>query len=311
METWPILLILGLGLFAIGSVVGSFLNVCIYRIPWQRSVIWPGSRCPKCLHAIAARDNIPIVAWLALRGECRDCGAPIAIRYPLVEALVGVLFVGVYLVDVVYGRRTPWGEIPPEDFLSWAYHAALVALLVAATFIDYDLTIIPDQITVTGMVVGLAMGTLWPAVRPVPGTASTHAGGFWFGLTGLLAGGLLTQFVRLTASLALRREAMGFGDVTLMGMIGAFLGWQAAVLTFFLAPFFGLAHALWKLGRYLEKRWSGAQSSSADREIPFGPYLSMAAVTLVLCWPWLWEKWAKSYFETLSMLFWFMLGVGR
>lgn len=310
-ETWPILLTLGLGLFAIGSVVGSFLNVCIYRLPWQRSVIWPGSRCPKCLHAIAARDNIPIVAWLALRGECRDCGAPIAIRYPLVEALVGLLFVGVFLVDVVYGPRTRWGEIPPEVFLRWSYHAILVALLVAATFIDYDLTIIPDQVTVTGMVVGLAMGTLWPAIRPLPGTSSTHAGGFWVGLTGLLAGGLLTQFVRLTGSLALRREAMGFGDVTLMGMIGAFLGWQAAVLTFFLAPFFGLAHALWKLGRYLGKRWRGAQSSGADREIPFGPYLSMAAVALLLSWPWLWQGWAKSYFETLSMLFWFMLGVGR
>src|SRR3954463_16604767 len=103
--TLPILVVLGVGLFAIGTVVGSFLNVCIYRIPWQKSVIWPGSTCPKCLHAIAASDNIPIVGWLALRGECRTCGAPIAARYPLVEALVALLFVGDYLVDVVYGPR--------------------------------------------------------------------------------------------------------------------------------------------------------------------------------------------------------------
>jgi leader peptidase (prepilin peptidase) / N-methyltransferase len=307
--TWPILLILGLGLFAIGTVVGSFLNVCINRIPWQKSVIWPGSRCPKCLHAIAVRDNIPIVGWFALRGECRTCGAPIAARYPLVEALVGLLFIGVYLIDIVYGPRTAWGEIPAEVFLSWFYHSALVALLVVATFIDYDLTLIPDQITVTGMVIGLTLGTLWPAIRPEPATASTHAGGFWVGMIGLLVGGGLTWFVRVTGSLALRREAMGVGDVTLMGMIGAFLSWRAAVMTFFLAPFFGLAHALWKLVRSIGKRLSGAPSSSSDREIPFGPYLSMAAVALLLSWPWLWPNWAKSYFATLSMLFWWMLGV--
>ena len=102
----PVHLILGCGLFAIGTVVGSFLNVCIYRIPWQKSVIWPDSRCPKCLHAIAARDNIPIVSWLALRGACRHCGLPIAARYPAVEALVGLLFAGAYVTDVAFGPRT-------------------------------------------------------------------------------------------------------------------------------------------------------------------------------------------------------------
>jgi leader peptidase (prepilin peptidase)/N-methyltransferase len=300
-----------MGVFAIGTVVGSFLNVCIYRIPWQKSVIWPGSRCPKCLHPIAASDNIPIVGWLALRGECRTCGAPIAARYPLVEALVGLLFVAVYVVDVVEGPRTPWGEIPPEAMLRWFYHAILVALLVAATFMDYDLTIIPGQITETGMAAGLILGTLWPAIRPVPALASTHGGGFWVGLFGLAVGAGLTQSVRILGSLALRREAMGFGDVTLMGMIGAFLGWQAAVLTFFLAPFFGLAHALGKLLQYVGKRLRGAQSSSADREIPFGPYLSMAAVILLLSWRGLWEHWAKANFAILSMLFWWMLGVGH
>jgi leader peptidase (prepilin peptidase)/N-methyltransferase len=306
----PILWTLGLGLFAIGTVVGSFLNVCIYRIPWQRSVIWPGSRCPKCLHAIAARDNIPIVGWLALRGECRSCGAPIAARYPLVEALVGLLFVGVYLIDIVFGPRTPWGEIPAENFLSWFYHATLVALLVAATFIDYDTYTIPDEITVFGMVLGLVLGTLWPTIRPEPATASTHAGGFMVGLTGLLVGGGLIWFVRVFAPLIFRREAMGFGDVTLMGMIGAFMGWRAAVLTFFLAPFFGLGHAAWKLARVVVKWLRGEKTSTADHEVPYGPYLSMAAVALLLSWPWFWEKWAKSYFATLSMLFWWMLGVG-
>jgi leader peptidase (prepilin peptidase)/N-methyltransferase len=200
-----------------------------------------------------------------------------------------------------------WGEIPASTLLVWSYHAALIALLVAATFIDYDLTVIPDEITITGMIIGVGLGTLVPGIRPEPAAATTAAAGLGVGIVGLLVGGGLTEFVRLTGSLALRREAMGFGDVTLMAMIGAFLGWQAAVLTFFIAPFFGLAHALWKLVLYVGKRLSGRELSSTDREIPFGPYLSMAAVALVFSWPWLWPHWAKSYFETLNMLFWFLL----
>ena len=300
----PIHLILGCGLFAIGAVVGSFLNVCIYRIPWQKSVVWPDSRCPKCFHSIAARDNVPIVSWLALRGACRHCGLPIAARYPAVEALVGLLFAGAYVTDVAFGPRTVWGEMPGFLAVVLFYHLILIALLVAATFIDYDLMTIPDEITVTGMVLGIALGAIFPEVRPDPSRATTHAAGFWVGVAGFLVGGGLTWSVRFLGSVALRREAMGFGDVTLMAMIGAFLGWQAAVMTFFLAPFFGLAHAFWKLVAYLGKRLSGRQSSSADRELPFGPYLSMAAVVLLLSWPWFWPNWAKPRFELLRMLFW-------
>jgi leader peptidase (prepilin peptidase)/N-methyltransferase len=307
LATWPILLTLGVGLFAIGTVVGSFLNVCIYRLPWQKSVIWPGSHCPTCLHPIAARDNVPIVGWLLLRGSCRDCGTRIAWRYPMVEVLVGLLFLGLFLVDVALAPRTIWGEIPSSTLLIWLYHAILVAFLVAATFIDYDLTIIPDAITITGMVLGVGLGALFPWIRPEPSHATTLASGLRVGIVGLAVGGGLTQFVRLAGSLAVRREAMGFGDVTLMAMIGSFLGWQAAVLTFFIAPFFGLSHALWKLILYLGKRLAGRQLSSSDREIPFGPYLSMAAVLLIFSWPWLWRGWARGLFDTLGVLFWFLL----
>jgi leader peptidase (prepilin peptidase)/N-methyltransferase len=101
---------------------------------------------------------------------------------------------------------------------------------------------------------------------------------------------------------------MGFGDVTLLAMVGAFLGWQAAVLTFFLAPFFGLVPSLSKIVFNVIKRMSGQKLSSADREIPFGPYLSLAAITLILTWPWLWKGWAESRFKTLGSVFWLMLG---
>jgi leader peptidase (prepilin peptidase) / N-methyltransferase len=306
---WPLLMVLGLGFFVVGTVVGSFLNVCIYRIPWQKSVIWPGSRCPHCCAAIAARDNIPIVSWISLRGECRSCGAAISVRYPLVEALVGFLFLGAFLVDVILGPRVDWG-ISAIQLTAAAYHSVFLALLVAATFIDYDLIMIPDEITVTGMVIGVGLGTLCPQVRPTPASwpAITHFQGLWVGGLGLVAGAGLTQFVRKSAGFFFRREAMGFGDVTLMGMVGAFLGWQAAVLTFFLGPFFGIGHALWKLLKYIRKRLVGGQLSSSDRELPFGPYLSMAAAALFFLWNWIWPGWAQPLFTTISVLFWWMLG---
>lgn len=304
-------LILGTGIFIIGAVVGSFLNVCIYRIPWQKSVIWPASRCPSCLGTIAATDNLPIVGWLALRGECRRCGARISPRYPLVELLVALLFVGTYIIDVVLTPGGRFGNVEPVHFVALAYHLLLVALLVTAAFIDADLTIIPDAVTVTGMVLGLALGTIFPEIRPEPSAATSTLGGLGAGLVGLLAGGGLVWAVRIVAGLAFRREAMGFGDVTLLAMIGAFLGWQAAVMTFFLAPFFGLAPAIGKIIARAGKRLAGRPVVGADNELPFGPYLAMAAVTLMLGWRWIWGGWAKSLFETLFVVSLYLAGQDR
>ena len=305
----PILVLLGFFVFAVGTVVGSFLNVCIYRIPWEKSVIWPGSSCPRCWKPISAVDNIPIVSWLALRGECRQCGQPISPRYPLIELLVGLLFLGLYLVDVVHGERGRYGYEIGQPLATWGYHALLIALLVAATFIDYDLYVIPDSITFTGMFLGLALGTLSPTIRPQPATASTHASGLAMGILGLLIAGGVTQSLRVLGTKVFRREAMGFGDVTLMGMIGAFLGWQAAVLSIFAGAFCGLGHAGWKLSIYVKKWWRGQKLSAGDRELPFGPYLSMGAVAMVFCWPWMWQDHLRIQFATLGWLFWWMLGV--
>jgi leader peptidase (prepilin peptidase)/N-methyltransferase len=305
---WPLLAALGLGVFLIGTVVGSFLNVCIYRIPWEKSVIWPGSRCPICYTEIAGRDNIPVISWMALRGECRSCGAPISIRYLFVECLVGTLFLGAYLIDVLAAKPGVWGQVPPFQLAVTAYHDILIALLVAATFIDYDLWTIPDEITWTGWILGIGLGTLWPQIRPAPADAATHLGGFGVGLLGFVIGAGLTWAFRAGFGFVFRREAMGFGDVTLMGMIGGFLGWQAAVLTFFVAPFFGLGHAAWKLLKLIRKSLSGRQLSGQDRELPFGPYLSMAAVAIVFTWPWLWKNWAQGLFHTLYLLFWWLMG---
>ena len=309
LDMGPVLWLIGGFVFVVGTVVGSFLNVCIYRIPWEKSVIWPASRCPRCFTAISARDNIPILSWLALRGECRQCGLPISLRYPFVELLVGLLFLGVYAVDVVHGPRGRYGYDIGLPLCTLGYHALLVALLVAATFIDYDLLIIPDQVTVTGMALGIGLGTLVPRIRPEPSHATSQLAGLWTGLLGLMVGAGLTQGIRLAGTAAFRREAMGFGDVTLMGMIGAFMGWQAAVLSLFAGAFFGLAHAFWKLWILLKKKILRQKLSSSDRELPFGPYLSMGAVTLLLAWPWFWHDWGRIQFGTIAWLFWRMLGV--
>ncbi|WP_148598903.1 prepilin peptidase [Aquisphaera giovannonii] len=321
MPMGPVMVILGVIVSLIGAVVGSFLNVCIYRLPWEKSVIWPASHCPRCWNPIAAYDNIPILGWLLLRGKCRRCGLPISPRYPLIELLVAVLFVAIFVVDVVYGPRGRYGYEIGVPLATWFYHAILVSLLVAATFIDYDLYIIPDSITLTGMILGVAGGWILPEIRPAPSTAATYWQGLAVGLGGLLVGGGLMEFVRRVANLVYsailsignRRvtsgEAMGFGDVTLMAMIGAFLGWQAALLTFFIGPFFGLGTALVKIVNKYRKLIAGRQLSVTDREVPFGPYLCAGALFLVLTWRWLWPGWAAGLFDTFRWIFWFLLGV--
>jgi len=303
---WQIHLIYGIGLFVIGTVVGSFLNVCIYRIPWEKSVIWPGSHCPNCLHEIEARDNLPILGWLLLGGACRNCKIPIPVRYPAVELLVGLLFLGVYLVDAILPHEYIRDDL--TLLVKVLYHILLVALLVAVTFIDADLTIVPASITNLGIVLGLAIGAAFPEIRPEPSQATTHLAGLWVGLKGLIIGGGIIALIRFLGTIAFRREAMGLGDIHILAMIGAFLGWEAAVLTPFLAACVGLVPALWKLAWFLAKWLTGKKWSSTDREMPFGPYLSIAALILMMTWPWAWPNSLKFYFETISMLFWFVLG---
>ena len=303
---WQIHLIYGVGLFLIGTVVGSFLNVCIYRIPWEKSVIWPGSHCPICLAEIEPRDNIPILGWLLLGASCRTCRTPIPARYPAVKLLVGVLFARVYLVDGVLPR-----EYIRDDavlLMKVLFHLLLVALLITVTFVDADLTIVPASVTNFGITLGLAIGAIFPEVRPAPNAASTSLGGLGQGLLGLAVGAVLIQVVRVIGGIVFRREAMGRGDIHILAMIGVFLGWQAAIVTFFLAPFFGFLPAITKLVVYLSKRLRGRPYLQSDRELPFGPYLSMAALTLMLSWNWVWPRWLNFYFETFSMLFWFLMG---
>jgi leader peptidase (prepilin peptidase) / N-methyltransferase len=313
-------------LFLIGACVGSFLN----RLPQHESVwqAWaslgaPPSSCPFCRRRILAIDNVPILGWLWLWGRCRFCRHRISARYPLIELLNGLLWVGPYLVLVPTGYTapltdsslvTPLGPLqPPMPHLQlvfwlhvqYAYFLVLVEALVVASFIDFDLQIIPDSVTLPAMAVGLAgsltgmvyltpvwfqdpniLTALWevliaPGERapdwmqtavPAWCTAWPMRHGLAVSVAGLLVGGGIVWFVRIAGQWVFRREAMGFGDVILMAMIGSFLGWQATVIVFFLAPMCALVTvaATWLFSR--------------QREIPFGPYLSLGALLALFGW---------------------------
>lgn len=258
-----------------GACVGSFLNVVIWRLPHEdprRRSLGGRSHCPRCGALIRWFDNVPVLAWLWLRGKARCCGASISLRYPLVELLTAVLF-------YVLAAWPPGGPIFVADGIGMAVDAAgaarfgfsavFVALLIALTFIDFDKRILPDVLTKPGMAIGL-VGGLWPGVAGVlshDDAVALPLRTLLASVVGLLVGGGTTWAVRAIGSQVFRKEAMGFGDVKLLAMIGAFLGWRAALLSLFLGCVFGAV-----VGLVLMLR------AGLGLKIPFGPYLAMGAV---------------------------------
>ncbi len=229
--------------FIFGSAVGSFLNVCIYRIPAGISVVTPPSSCPSCANPIAFYDNIPVLGYILLRGRCRSCGAPISARYPLIEAAAGALCAALFYL---FGLSVEF----------FAYFAFVSALMVV-TFIDWKLQIIPDVISIPGIVAGIAVSYFIPSVGIV-----NSAGGFLLGAGVLFIIAMGYQF--LTG-----KEGMGGGDIKLLGMIGAFLGWKGAAAALILGAFAGAV-----IGGVLMLRYG----KDGKYAIPFGPFLAAGAV---------------------------------
>ncbi|MFA5361831.1 MAG: prepilin peptidase [Candidatus Omnitrophota bacterium] len=248
--------------FLFGSIVGSFLNVCIYRLPKGESVVMPRSHCPVCNKTIRGYDNIPFLSYILLGGKCRFCKTGISVRYFIVELVTALFFLFLYNQ---YGR---YGLV--FDCLSYA---VLGCGLIVATFVDIQLRIIPDEISVGGLIVGLLFGFLKGiSLEPLAYRLSP----FFHAFLGAIVGGgiifLTGFFFDLVYFKMLKKppvegetSSMGGGDVKLLAMIGAFLGWQHAVLVFFLAPFFGIFIAIANL---LIKK---------QHVIPYGPFLSLAA----------------------------------
>jgi len=267
--TWPFGVFFGL----VGLCVGSFLNVCIHRLPAGKGLVWPGSHCPVCLAPIAWYDNLPVVSYFVLRGRCRRCGSRFSVRYMLVEAATGLVFLGYWLAYFRLGVREG-----ADHLAVYAVHMVLASALLASGVIDYERKEIYTSVTNTALAVGLAASLLWPQVQRVGATdgrlpdwtgwARTDA--LLLALVGAAVGAGIIYGTRAVGTLVFRKEAMGLGDVYLMAAVGGCLGWEAAVLVFFTAPFLGLIYGVWHLAR---RRGS---------EVPYGPFLGMAAGLVML-----------------------------
>jgi leader peptidase (prepilin peptidase)/N-methyltransferase len=235
-----------LWVFFVGSCVGSFLNVVIYRLPAGLSLVSPGSRCPHCETPVRFYDNIPILSWLILRGRCRSCKAAIALRYPSVELITGLL---AWFTWLKFG-------------LSWAclVNFIFIATLVAVTFIDLDHRIIPDVISLPGIPLFFLAGLLLP-------TPSLRDA-----LIGVLVGGGSLLAVAWGYYLLRKQEGMGGGDIKLLAMMGGFIGWQGVLFTIFAASATGTlvgVGAMFKAGKGMRLA------------IPFGPFLALGAVLYI------------------------------
>lgn len=218
---------------------------------------------------ISWHDNVPVFGWLMLRGKARCCGTKISPRYPFVELLTAMLFYALAVWPPFAPVFTSEGAVITEGMAAFVASCVFVSMLVALTFIDFDTQLLPDVLTKPGMVLGLAAGT-WPGVAGVlieDDVISPVICSLLASVAGLLVGGGVTWGVRLLGSVVFRKEAMGFGDVKLMAMIGAYVGWQGSLLTLFLGCVFGSV-----VGVALMLR------SGHTARIPFGPYLAMGAL---------------------------------
>ena len=229
-------------LLMFGLAVGSFLNVCIYRLPRRESLNWPGSHCTSCSRALAWYENLPLVSWLLLRGRCCTCRAAISPMYPAVEAITGVVFVAGYFI---YG----WTPLLAVRLL---FACAMIVLFV----IDLRHRILPNAITLPGIVIGLALSVVLP-----PGWLAS--------LIGLFAGGGILFAIGETYYRVRRVEGLGMGDVKMLAMIGAFLGWKLMLVTLVLASFAG---SLVGIGVMLTGR--GGMTFA----LPFGTFLAVGAL---------------------------------
>jgi leader peptidase (prepilin peptidase)/N-methyltransferase len=228
---------------AFGAIIGSFLNVCIYRLPRGESIAWPGSHCPSCRAAISWYDNVPVLSYLWLLGRCRSCRLPITMRYPLIEAANAA---GYVLILSAYGLT--WTTI---------LYCILFSALLVVTGTDLTHKIIPNAVTLPGIVLGLLGAATVLPVGPVNA------------LLGVIVGGGILWALAWASPYLFGKEGMGGGDIKLLAMIGAFLGWKPALLTIMIGSLTGSVIGIALIALRFMKR---------DEYIPFGPFLVFGAV---------------------------------
>ena len=234
-----------LNLFALvfGAVVGSFLNVCIFRLPAEASIVKPRSQCPYCHHPIRNRDNIPLISFIILRGKCRDCGGKISWHYPLVELITALLALLLFLKFSLT--------------LNFLIFFIFTAVLIVITFIDLDHQIIPDILTLPGIPI-FCLAAIFLLKIP------------WLeALLGLLIGGGILFTIAFVYELISKREGMGGGDIKLLAMIGGFFGWKSLIFILLFSSFSG---AMVGITAMIIKK------QDMKYAVPFGPFLSAAAI---------------------------------
>jgi leader peptidase (prepilin peptidase)/N-methyltransferase len=246
--------------FLTGCILGSFYNVVIHRLPSGQSIVRPPSNCPGCGNSIAAYDNIPLVSYLLLGGRCRHCKMPISLRYPLVEALSGLLAL---LLFRRYGLH-------PQIVVEFIF----CSLLLIITLIDFDTMEIPDVLSLPGIALGLGFSFFTPRLS------------WWQSLLGIVLGGGIFYLIAEGYARLRHKEGLGGGDIKLLAMIGAFLGWRGVVFTVLASSILGTLIAIpvmWRSGKGL------------GSHLPYGPFLAMGAVAYIF-WGELFYHW---YFSTL------------
>jgi len=262
--------------FVWGACIGSFLNVCIHRIPRELSVVKPRSFCPQCNHPIEWYRNIPLLSYALLRGRCAHCGGRIAPRYALVEFLVAALFLLVWLkFDPNAGAR-PLRLVPVADWALVPVYWLMLSGLVLGTFVDLEHLIIPDRVTLGGIAAGLILSALVPSMHDTRSVLGSLA---WSAI-GAAVGWSVLWGVGYVGTLIFKKDAMGFGDVKLLGAIGAFLGVKAVLFTLMLSS---LAGSIVGIALVLAGR------KEMQSRIPYGPYLALAAVLWIFWGPALWQ----------------------
>ena len=239
-------------IFILGSVIGSFLNVCIYRMPREESIVSPRSRCVACRKPIPWYDNIPFLSYICLWGRCRFCKEKISFRYFAVELISALTFL---ILFIHFGFTAKF----------WIYSLVTFSIIIV-TFIDLEFQIIPDRISMGGLVLGIILSVF---VLDLHG-ALTWKHGLIDSVIGALVGGGLIYLTGFLGQLAFKKESMGGGDVKLMAMLGAFLGWKLITLIFFLAPFFGTPAGLY------------IKFAKKHDIIPYGPYISIAGFVAMI-----------------------------
>lgn len=256
-------------IFIFGSIVGSFLNTCIYRMPLGESVVWPRSHCPKCKKKIPGYYNIPLLSYIILGGRCRFCKQKISFRYFMVELLTAAMFVALfYRFGLSY---------------NFFFYTVLTCSLIAAAFIDIGHRIIPDEISIGGLIIGFILSAIKGPKPMLNSFLGIIVGGAILYITGFIFDLFYFKLLK-KPPIQGETESMGGGDIKLLAMIGAFLGWQKALLVFFIAPFFGLTVGIINL---LVKK---------DHTIPYGPFLSLAAILSIF--------WADKYLRLFFFLQW-------